>query len=175
MPYETRVADPSGLTSDSRAATRATGSLTDRSSSTVGEPRISTGSVSGSLSKTREPPSSSRWSYGRSGGALYEAHLPANWPTDSGDCTVIASPSRAFPSSAASRGGPIVCRVSGWTACRMCGEGQSGSPTQRPGRSSYAVEGGTLSCIHACSMGPSMTPLSTPLSQWSHHRTSSWR
>ena len=35
--------------------------------------------------------------------------------------------------------------------------------------------GGMLSCIHAWRTGPSMTPLSAPLSQWSHQRTTSWR
>ena len=64
--------------SESRTATIATGRSTLRVSSAVGEPSSSRRSASASLSKTIDPPSSSRWSYGMSGGALYEHHLPAN-------------------------------------------------------------------------------------------------
>src|SRR5690606_12858121 len=128
-PYVTRVALPSGRTSDNRTATMATGLSAAMSNVTVGAPRISTSCSNGSVSNTREPPSSSRWSYGRSGGALYDAHLPANRPTDSGDCTVSLS-TRTSSSSPAMR-----CRASGNSTLRTCGEGQPGSPTQRPGRS----------------------------------------
>ena len=57
----------------------------------------------------------------------------------------------------------------------MCGEGHSGSATQRPGRTSYIGLGGTESCIQTRSIGSSMTPFSAPLSQWSNQRTASCR
>ena len=97
--------------------------------------------------------------------------MPANWPTDSGDDTVSRSGTLGRP-VAGGQDAVVAERVR--DGC-TCGDGQLASPTHRPGRSSYAVDGGTLSCIQIRSMGSSMTPLSAPHSQRSHQRTSSWR
>src|SRR5690625_4054665 len=156
--------------SDSRTATIATGRLTVKLNSNTGEPSNSSRSGNGSLSNVKDPPSSLRWSYGRSGGALYDVHFPANCPTDRGDCTVNGGLCTGSP-GCANRFLP-----SGYRVAWIRSLGQLGSPTQRPGRFSYAVDGGTVSCIQMLSPGSSVAPLSvSSLSQWSHQATTSCR
>ena len=60
-------------------------------------------------------------------------------------------------------------------AVAISGDGQVSSPTHRPGRSAWWPAGATGSCIHARSIGSSMTPVAASLSQWSHQRRHSWR
>ncbi|MCU1666884.1 MAG: hypothetical protein JWR58_6949, partial [Pseudonocardia sp.] len=73
--------------------------------------------------------------------------MPANCPTDSGDWMLSSCSSTSSTSSTSSSARAIRCGASGRGDGVTCGDGQLGSPAQRPGRSSYAVEGGTLSCI----------------------------
>src|SRR4029077_11019509 len=56
----------------------------------------------------------------------------------------------------------------------VCG-GHEGSAIQRPGNVSWWLAGFTLSVIQARSIGSSITPVSTPLSQQSHQPKISWR
>ena len=67
---------PSGATSFSRAASRATGRSAASSSSSTGAPRISRRAGRGAESKQSERPSSGRWSPGASPSAPKAHHSP---------------------------------------------------------------------------------------------------
>ncbi|MDQ0401654.1 hypothetical protein J2S50_000203 [Streptomyces sp. DSM 40167] len=79
-PRVTRVDDPSGATSQSRATACPYGTSIRRRRVTSGRPRISTGASVTGNSKHTERPSSSRWSGGRSASLPKGKNRPASTP-----------------------------------------------------------------------------------------------
>lgn len=116
-PRVTSVDAPSGATSQRRAITWPLGDADVSRRSTRGRPstQVSAGT---SNSKQADRASSSRWSGGRSAALPKGKKRPASTPVCCGDRTGTGVPWSAY--------------VIGVTE----GEGQAGSPTQRPGSSS---------------------------------------
>lgn len=153
----TRVEEPSGATSQSRAITWPVRTSERTERWTFARPRISIGAWRTGNSKQTDFASSSRWSGGRSASLPKGKKRPASRPVCCGDLTTIGSPWSAYETGV------------------TCGEGQAVSATQRPGSSGYTVAGGCDSLIQERSSGSSMTPVSSPLRWWSHQRNVSWR
>ncbi len=119
-PRVTRVEEPSGAMSQSRAITCPVGAAARRDRVTDGRPRISTGPPSSGTGKSKQAEwaSSSRWSGGRSASLPKGKKRPASIPVCWGESTTTGEPWKPY--------------VTGVTY----GEGQAGSVTQRPGSSS---------------------------------------
>lgn len=156
-PRVTRVEEPSGATSQSRATAWPRGTSIRRRSFTRGRPRISIGASATGNSNDTDFASSSRWSGGRSASLPNGKKRPASTPVCCGEATIRSPPWRAYATG------------------ETFSEGQLASPTQRPGSVSYTVAGGCEPLIQDRSSGSRITPVSWPLRCWSHQRSVSWR